>query len=151
MKNNPPTITNKQLRAALAAEFPSAKKFILDGEYDLLPEEVYKKAYLKFVFRMQMRNLFKWLKNKLDCDKWAWIFKSNLTLRNALSKRKNALPIGILCYNINGEVGRGHCINVYAHLTYGGEWMIKTLEPQPNNGNVRLTEKEKEATWLVIF
>ena len=144
------TITGSELRKAARARYGKARIYVLDAEYSLVSEQVVKKAYSSFIWQMRLIGLTMWLSNKLDCDKWAWLFKAYLTVRNALSSRKNALPVGVVCYRINGDKARGHCINTIA-CEAEGAFEMSEVEPQPRNGMKTLTQAERDSAWLVVF
>jgi len=143
-------LDNKRMRKMLNFRYKGARDYIFDKEYVLTDSKLINKAYSQFVWQMKVLGLYKWTKNKMDCDKWAWVFKAYVTLRNALSKRTHALPVGILCYYIDGDRTRPHMINTYFHYT-DGVLKISELEPQPNNGSKQLTEKERDSAWLTAF
>ena len=143
-------LDTQRMRKMLNFRYKCARDYVFDKEYSLTNEKLIKKSYGQFVWQMKLIGLYGWTKNKMDCDKWAWVFKAYLTLRNALSKRKNALPVGILCYYIDGDRSRPHMINTYFHYT-DGKLAISELEPQPNNGAKQLTEKERDSAWLTAF
>jgi len=143
-------IEKRRMLKMLNFRYKSAKDYIFDKEYSITNSKLIDKAYSQFIWQMRLLGLTKWTKNKLDCDKWAWLFKAYLTVRNALSKRLHGLPIGILCYYIDGDRTRPHMINLYFHFT-DGLLAISELEPQPNNGSKQLTQKERDSAWLVAF
>ena len=143
-------INNKQFYSSLRSRYQSAKVYLFDAEYTATDRSVIDKAYSQFIWQMRLVGLTMWLANKLDCDKWAWLFKAYVTVRNALSKRSNALPVGIICYHVGADKSRPHCINAYAH-TDGEEFSIVELEPQPKSGTKELTEEERKTVWLAVF
>lgn len=132
------------------ARYRKAKVHILDPEFTLTSQSVIASAYGQFVWQMKLLGLTMWLSNKLDCDKWSWLFKAYITVRNALSRRKNAIPVGILCYNIDGDENYPHCINACIFME-GESWMIRELEPQPKGGLKDLTQEERDSAWLAVF
>jgi hypothetical protein len=93
----------------------------------------------------------RWLANKLDCDKWAWLYKAYIIIRNALSNRPNAIPIGLVCYLQNGDKDLAHAINnaIWTKGNVGG-FQLGEIEPQPNAGILKLTKAERESVWLVV-
>ena len=143
-------IEGNRLRQLVNFRYKSAKAYVFDAEYNALESKLIEKAYGQFIWQMKLIGLHRWIKNKLDCDKWAWLFKAYITARNALSKRKHAVPVGILCYYINGDRTRPHMINTYLHFD-DGKLTATELEPQPDNGAKELTEKERDSAWLVAF
>jgi len=133
------------------SRYRNAQIYMLDAEYTLTTRSVIEKAYSQFIFKMRVIGLSLWLSNKLDCDKWAWLFKAYVTVRNALSKRSNALAVGIICYHVGGDKAKPHCINVYSHIMANGGFKTVELEPQPKNGTKELTKVERDSVWLAIF
>jgi hypothetical protein len=109
-----------------------------------------KTAYNKYQKSLWRFNMFKWLRNKWDCDKFAWAFKASVSVGNALSKNNNAQPVGFICYLIDGEYGRGHAINNAVIEDGDGGSVICEIEPQPKSGIKELTETERKSVWLVV-
>ena len=146
------SITKHDIRALLALRYRNARIYTLDRDYSLVDCKLIDKADSQFTWQMRLVGLHRWVAEKLDCDKWAWLFKAYVTIRNALSKREFAIPIGILCYHVNGDRSKGHMINSYLHYDERcGKMSIQEIEPQPNNGAVNLTPKERDSAWLVVY
>ena len=143
-------VSARQLRDKLHWQYKSAREYTFDADYSVVDASIIEKAYGQFIWQMRLLGLTRWLKNKLDCDKWAWLFKAYIIARNALSKRKNAIPVGILCYYINADRKRPHMINVYLHWN-GRNLTLTELEPQPGGGPKQLTQAERDTAWLVAF
>lgn len=143
-------IPASQIRIMLGKRYPNASIFILDSEYEVPTKEMLEIAYAKFQRSLWKWSVFKWLRNKWDCDKFAWAFKASVSVGNALSKNNNAQPVGFLCYFENADKARGHAINM---AVYGEKKtrMICEIEPQPNNGLKSLTKAERDSAWLVII
>ncbi len=144
------TDTALSIRNSLYARYPNAKVFLLDEHYDVPPRGEIEKLYKKFQNKMRATRLTAWVKNKGDCDKWAWLFKAFVTVRNWLSPNKNALPVGFICYNIGGKERQGHAINMYLE-TKGDTRYVRELEPQPGHGTKELTRSERKSVWLVVL
>jgi len=144
------TIVGRQLRDRLHWRYKAAREYTFDNEYEVVDKELIAKAYSQFIWQMKLLGLTRWLKNKLDCDKWAWLFKAYVTARNALSKRKHAIPVGILCYYVDGDREKPHMINTF--MCYEDEkFKLMELEPQPGGGIKELTQKERDTAWLAAF
>jgi len=140
----------RQVRDSAHRRYPKAVIHALDNEYTVPEIGLWDKAYSQFIFQMKIVGLGSWLANKLDCDKWSWLFKAYITVRNALSRRKNALPVGILCYYVDADKSKPHCINTVMAIKGNGT-QITEIEPQPRNGLGGLTKAERDTAWLVIF
>lgn len=100
-------------------------------------------------FRKWMKSLgfIMWVAEKLDCDKTSILFKAYCIIRNAMNRRTTAaIPVGILCYNIGGNPGQGHCINFIVEDEH-----IYEIEPQAGGGLTLLTDKEKDSVWLCLI
>tara|TARA_R110000765_G_scaffold7963_4_gene26110 strand:+ start:116790 stop:117227 length:438 start_codon:yes stop_codon:yes gene_type:complete len=143
-------IESNKIYHSVRSRYRNAQIYLFDAQYTLTDRKLIEKAYSQYIWQMRLLGLTLWLSDKLDCDKWAWLFKGYVTLRNALSKRKHAIPVGIICYMVNGDKKKPHCINVFAHETKDGH-KIMELEPQPKNGVKELTQKEKDSVWLAVF
>lgn len=144
------TITNEQVFHTVRNRYPNAQIYILDEEYDVPTREQVEGYYNAFIRRMGIARLTAWVKNVGDCDKWAWVLKAWVTLHNWLKKDTNAEPIGLICYFVNGDETKGHCIN-NAIWREGLGFTIQEIEPQPKNGIISLTKAERESAWLVII
>ncbi len=144
------TITHRLLRDSSHWRYKAAREYTFDTEYELVDKELIAKAYSQFIWQMKLLGLTRWLKNKLDCDKWAWLFKAYITVRNALSKRKHGIPVGILCYYVDGDRTKPHMINTFM-CHEDGKFKLLELEPQPGGGIKELTQKERDTAWLVAF
>lgn len=143
-------VTSRQIRDKMHWHYKAARDYTFDREYHIVDKALIERAYGQFVWQMRLVGLHRWMKNKLDCDKWAWLFKAYITARNALSKRKHAIPVGILCYYIDGNRDRPHMINTFL-VEENGQVEVYELEPQPGNGIKQLTEKERDTAWFVAF
>lgn len=143
------TISRHELHNFLRHRYPHASIFLLDEEYDVPNRGEVEKLYNSFIHRMAVSRLTAWVKNVGDCDKWAWLLKASAIINAWLGGRKNSYPYGLVCYFIGGDKGRGHAINniVWAD---GEVKHIDEIEPQPKNGFVETTKKERESAWLVI-
>lgn len=144
------TDTSLSIWNSLHARYPNAKIFLLDKDYDVPSKGEIDNLYRKFQNKMRATRLTAWVKNKGDCDKWAWLFKAFVTVRNWLSPNKNALPVGFICYNIGGDKRRGHAINMYLEID-GDKRYVRELEPQPGYGTKQLTTSERKSVWLVVL
>ena len=142
-------ISGQIVRHAMSYRYPNADIFILDDEYELPTEKMVQTAYDKYQKSLWRYNIFKWLRNKWDCDKFAWAFKASVTIGNALSNNNNAQPVGFLCYFIDGDRSRGHAINNTIYQHEDGS-IIREIEPQPKGGIKDLTKKERDSAWLVV-
>ena len=146
------SISKTDLRELLALRYRNARIYTLDRDYSVIDYKLIDRAYRQFIWQMKLVGLHRWVAEKLDCDKWAWLFKAYVTIRNALSKREFAISIGTLCYHINVDRSKGHMINSYLHYDKEcGKFFIREIEPQPNNGVVNLTPKELDSAWLVVY
>lgn len=137
------------LKVKYQAKYPNARVFQLDAFYNDITEKLACKAYKGFQRRMSLYGL-KFFFEKFDCNAWAWSFKDYCIKGNALSSKKYAFPVALVCYNEKGEVGQGHCINDIGYYE-NNKLILRALEPQPKNGLKWLTKEEKESAWLVIF
>ena len=108
-------ISGQIVLRSMKSRYPNADIFILDDEYELPTKEMVQTAYDKYQKSLWHYNIFKWLRNKWDCDKFAWAFKASVTIGNALSSNNNAQPVGFLCYFIDGDRSRRHAINNTIH------------------------------------
>jgi hypothetical protein len=142
-------IKAQEVAHILHARYPNAQVYVLDDEYELPTREMIEVAYKKFEKSLWKYNVFKWIRNKWDCDSFAWCFKAQCTVGNALSSNNNSQPIGFLCYFENGDKTRGHAIN-NAIFEHGEGSLIREIEPQPKNGIKSLTKEERDSAWLVI-
>lgn len=146
------TISSRKLRLLAMQRYPNARVYCLDKEYDIPTKRLIEKSYKGFQRWMWAMGFVKWIARKLDCDKWAWLYKAYCIIRHALSKKANALPIGFLCYNIDAETGNGHAINSPGFIAYdGAAFAIKELEPQPKGGIKTITEEERDTAWIIVF
>ena len=143
-------IDSRTVYTMLSKRYPNADVYVLDDEYEVPTKDMLKVAYDKFQKSLWKWNLFKWVRNKFDCEDFAWCFKASVTVGNALSKNSNAQPVGFMCYFIGGEDGQGHAIN-NAVFSDGEYRRIREIEPQPNKGLIELTEEERESVWLVVI
>lgn len=144
-------VTASELRLALGSRYPGARLFLLDATYVVPKRSLLEDAYNSFMSWMWGMNLVKWVSNKLDCDKWAWLFKAHVTIRNALGSKADALPVGLLCYSINGDPTQGHAINCAVYADAAGNLVVTEIEPQPRNGLTELNTIERTTVWLVIM
>lgn len=142
------TITAATLQRMLKARYPNADIELLDLEYELPEAALIERAHGQFIFQMRVVGLVRWLKNKLDCDKWSWLFKAYIIVRNALSSRKHAQPVGLICYCIAGDKNRPHAINNFAYVAGPGK-RIGEIEPLPGGGRMDLTQEERLSVWRV--
>ena len=142
-------ITAQSLRHSLSKRYSGAAVYVLDAEYELPTKAMIETAYSKFQKSLWKYGVFKWLQNKWDCDKFAWAFKASVSLGNALSKNNNAQPVGFLCYHIDGDVTKGHAINLAAYETKDG-FIVREIEPQPRGGIKSLTQAERDSAWLIV-
>ena len=138
------------LRMGLRHRYPNAVIHVLDSGYSITDKETIADAYSSFIFEMRSAGLSEYIPNKLDCDKWALLFKAYVTAINAMTDRDYALPVGMLMYLVNGDPRKPHCINVFVYDTGEGFGMLE-LEPQPNNGIGSLTIMERRSAWLVVI
>lgn len=143
-------ITAQEVYQMMKRRYPNADIFVLDGEYELPTKKMLKTAYDKFQKSLWKWNVFKWLRNKWDCDKFAWAFKASVSVGNALSWNNNAQPVGFICYFEEGDKTRSHAIN-NAVWSDGYYSRVQEIEPQPKHGFVELTEEERDSAWLVII
>jgi hypothetical protein len=143
-------VYNYQVTRHAGAMYPNAKIYTLDHNYSLSGEKEIKESYSHFISKMRQLGLNQWVEGKLDCDKWSWLYKAEMTIQNALSDRKSALPVGILFYHVNADKSKPHCINVIIYEENGHRWLTE-LNSQPNKGFLELTKEERETAWLVIF
>jgi len=144
------TITSNDLFFMLRERYPNIRGDIDDAEYDVLTEAQAKEIYNSFQRSMWKVKLTQWLKNKLDCDKWAKLLIAHVIVRNALSGAKNAKAIGLLRYRIGGDANKGHAINVCV-IDNGSAVELRELEPQPRNGLTKLSQVEQESAWSYDF
>jgi len=130
--------------------YPNADIFVLDETYELPTRDVIQAAYNKFQRGLWTYKLTKWLRNKWDCDSFAWSFKASCTVGNALSKNTHAAPIGFICYFVDGNQSKGHAIN---NAVWGDSQLsvVCEIEPQPEGGIVELTKEERDSAWLVVL
>ena len=126
--------------------YPNAEIQLLDAAYRVPERTALKPMYDKFIASMWKVRLYDWVKNKLDCDKWARLFTAHVIIRNALSDFDYAMALGQLCYKIDD--GGYHMINA-AIVRDGDDMKIQEIEPQPKNGLVTLTQTERESAWHV--
>ena len=140
------TITKRRLLRLLEDTYPQAEIYLLDAVYNVPKTAAIKSMYDKFIGSMWKVRLYDWVKNKLDCDKWARLFTAHVIIRNALGKFDNAMALGQLCYKM--DKGGYHMINV-AIVQDGDDMRIQEIEPQPKNGLVTLTQTERESAWLI--
>jgi hypothetical protein len=146
------SISMTDLRELLSLRYRNARIYTLDRQYSIVGHKLIHKAYNQYVWQMRLIGLHRWVAHKMDCDKWSWLFKAYVIIRNALSKREFAIPIGTLCYHINGDRSKPHMINSYLHYDVDRDRLtIREIEPQPDNGEVNLTPKERETAWLVVY
>lgn len=130
--------------------YPNADLYVLDDEYEVPTRGMLETAYKKFTRSLWKYGVGKWLRNKWDCEDFAWAFKASVSVGNALSKNNNAQPVGLLCYFEGGDETRGHAINtaIWGDDNYR---FIEEIEPQPKNGLKKLTKAERESAWLVVM
>lgn len=137
------------IQLKLMEQFPRASMYLLDRDYVLPTRKLWTESYESFQEEMWAKNLTKWESERLDCDKWAWLFKAHCLVRHAVSAvPATALPVGILCYPRHGI--SGHAINVVASW-HNNDVLVECLEPQPNNGWTELSNREKEGAWLIVI
>ncbi|MDQ8206234.1 hypothetical protein QEH52_01840 [Coraliomargarita sp. SDUM461003] len=143
-------ITNTELTVSLMRRYPNARRQIFDAEFDAWEPGALSSIYSQFIWQMRLLGLTIWLRNKLDCDKWAWLLKAYVILRNALSSNTNMRAIGLICYMIDGDPKRPHCI-ISAAIREGDSYRITELEPQPRGGLLTLTTAELATVWFVAY
>lgn len=143
------SMSSSYLRLGLRERYPNAKIYVLDPGYSITDKDTIADAYSSFIFEMRSAGLPEYISNKLDCDKWALLFKAYVTATNAMTDRDYALPVGMLLYLVDGDTRKPHCINVFVYDT-GKGFGILELEPQPNGGIGSLTVQERRSAWLVV-
>ena len=143
-------ITAKQLHVLIKHHYPNADISIWDNQYETLTYKEARILYSQFQRAMWKIKLRQWVKNKLDCDKWARLFTAHVIVKNAISKRRNARAFGQIAYRINGEPKRGHMINFCVVWT-GKRYEIQEIEPQPRKGFTKLKLKEASSAWHVAL
>lgn len=143
-------ITPLQLRSRLLNRYPNAHIEIFDSAYDVWKPGSAATVYNQFILQMRLVGLTLWLRNKLDCDKWAWLLRAYVIVRNALSANEHARAIGLICYCIDGDKRKPHAVNAIA-VQDGEGFQIVELEPQPKGGLYNLSEKEKATVWFAQF
>ena len=145
-------IGTDRLVASASMRYPNARIYVLDDRYEVPTKPMLRKAHKNFNKGLWKYGILKWLKNKFDCDKFAWSFKSYVNLGNALSKNNNAQAVGFITYCIDGDKSRPHAINNSVWRSgMDDAFQFTEIEPQRSGGLITLTKKERDTVWLVIF
>lgn len=143
-------ITGQEVHQIIRHRYPNASIYVLDTEYELVSRDVIDGYYAKFQRSLWKYKLTRWLANVFDCDDFAWHFKGWCGIQRRLTKKSTQLPIGFLCYHIQGNKQRAHAIN-NSIWSKGVGSLIREIEPQRKGGVTSLTRKERESAWLVVI
>jgi hypothetical protein len=144
------TVSLSQLHHSLSRRYPQADIQILDRELDSWEPGQVDAVYRQFIWQMRLIGLILWLRNKLDCDKWAWLLRAYVIVRNALGKGRNMKALGLVCYLRGGDPDDPHAVCAAIERA-GAGYRITEIEPQPDGGRFELTLAERETVWLAIF
>ena len=144
------TVISFQLRESLRRRYPNAHVELMDASVDAWEPGKLLPVYKQFVWQMRLIGLTYWLRDKLDCDDWAWLFRAYVIVRNALGRGDNARAIGLICYLQEGDPSQPHSVNA-AIIADGQGYRITEIEPQPNGGLYTLTRQEMDSVWFALF
>ena len=145
-------VTAAELWHMVNQRYPNIKDIELtDAAWETFDDKLLNKVYDSFQSSMWRVKLTQWLKNKLDCDKWALLFVAHVIIRNALGKDDKARALGRLSYHINGDEKRAHMINVAVVDDGEGGLYLQEVEPQPKQGQISLNKAERDSVWRVSF
>jgi hypothetical protein len=143
-------ISSKELNAVLGAMYPNAVVYMLDREFISRDQLFYTDSLKGFRRFMTGFGITKWVAGKMDCDKWAWLFKAYVIAKAYFSKSLYASPIGFITYFIEGKPYNGHAINV-AIVVRAGFLDVFEIDAEPGKGPLTLTKTERASVKLVIF
>lgn len=149
------TLNRDQVTDLLRARYPgvsSAATLVADADYTPMPLNMAGKAYGRFILWTKALGLFRWLREKLDCDDWAWLFKAYVIIANALSKRDTAVPVFVIWYYARTHVQGPHAVNCLIVEREAGHAEVVELEPQPGQygGLIDLTQQERGGVWAIF-
>lgn len=137
------------IRQALGSYFPNAVVHPLDDEYALLTERAWASMHQLFSYSMLQREQPEWVKDKGDCDDWAWLFRSYIIERN-WQQSESKLPIALYYLHYTTRKGERHAINA-AIVRRGDVLAVLPFEPLPNGGGpFEMTRAERESCTLLI-
>jgi len=144
-------ITSNELWRLIKATYPNVRDIELtDTAWETFDDSLLSNVYNSFQRSMWRVKLTQWMKNKLDCDKWALLLVAHVIIRNALGKDDKARALGRLSYHIGADPKKAHMINV-AVMDRGDYFELQEVEPQPKQGKVKLTDAERATAWRVSF
>lgn len=143
-------LSSIELEAVLGGYFPKAVIYCLDRNYEIVPRKTILKSLKRFHRSVTLFGLTKWVANKMDCDKWSWLFKGFHIVKGYYTRKDYARAIGLMCFYIDGKPFSGHAINV-AVVEVGGEIELLEIDAIPGKGAIELSLIERESTWLIII
>lgn len=149
MSDSPLTLTAGELHAETRREFPSAYVLCLDATYNVPKVESLGIWGTWSRERLAMFGVAAW-KTFFDCDKFSLFFKVMAALMHYAAWAFNrataqGVAVGVLIYDIGGQVSRRHMINVVR--TRNG---IEKYEPQTQR-IVTLNTEEKQCASFVLW
>ena len=138
------------VRAELKRYAPNAYLENVDGKYHILLESALPRLHFKWKSYAWGRGLVNWIRNKGDCDKWAWRHRGWIIDRNLANKKSQyAIACGYIHYTT--DKGGRHAINIYLVEEKDGKVEVVAFEPQKNGGPIHLTQRERESITLIVI
>jgi hypothetical protein len=128
-----------ELREIALSEYPNGEWLEpADGRYVVLTEDGWLELLSDFHAWIDSLGLT-YTADKGDCDKFAWLFRAYLIIRNWRTDGSPAAIAGLYGHYTDDQLGR-HAI-VFPFIVRGGRLVIRSLEPQP--GGLQIVRRSK--------
>ena len=138
------------LRGMLLKFAPNAFIANVDGKYHFMRVSSLPKLHFKWESYAWGRGFTKWIKNKADCDDWAWRHRGWIIDRNLANKKSDyAVACGYIHYTTRR--GTRHAINIYMVEDEDDKVSVVPFEPQRGGGPIDLTDEERESITLIVI
>lgn len=146
------TFSALQVQAHFGQRYPNvAHPIIMDTDYDAVDAEFIRKCYKSFLRWLKLMGLVYWNINKLDCDKYSWLFRGYCIAVYARKKEaRNNIPLSLTNYNLEGVSGAGH--SICSFLEPSGH--ILEIYPAPakvQGGFLTLSRREQASAFVYIL
>lgn len=128
--------TSSEIQAVLAKRYPFAQVNVRDSQYSIISTDwVTQELATALRDTLWSLNLFQWMKDKFDCDKFShmsrWLADTAMILtrvRQAEGKLDTSISLGILDYMPDNSFG-GHEVVTFISAPKG-ELEVMVWEPQ---------------------